>query len=186
MGMNVEIEEKYLKELAGGSRKAFEVLYMTYAPRVECFLRGLLKNDLEAEDITQDIFCKIWSNRETIVQIDSFKPYLFRMAKNAVYNHYSHLLVKENYIEIEKNKQDYEDLIEEKIHAEDLELLIVMSIEKMPSQRKKIFKMSRFEHLSNDEIAQQLNISKRTVESHISQAMSDLRKLLVLYVITFL
>ena len=69
-------------------------------------------------------------------------------------------------------------MIEEKIHAEDLELLIVMSIEK-------IFKMSRFEHLSNDEIAQQLNISKRTVESHISQAMSDLRKLLVLYVITF-
>lgn len=46
--------------------------------------------------------------------------------------------------------------------------------------------MSRFEHLSNDEIAQQLNISKRTVESHISQAMSDLRKLLVLYVITFM
>ena len=108
------------------------------------------------------------------------------MAKNAVYNHYSHLLVKENYIEIEKNKQDYEDLIEEKIHAEDLELLIVMSIEKMPPQRKKIFKMSRFEHLSNDEIAQQLNISKRTVESHISQAMSDLRKLLVMYVITFM
>ena len=167
MGMNVEIEEKYLKELAGGSRKAFEVLYMTYAPRVEYFLRGLLKNDLEAEDITQDIFYKIWSNRETIAQIDSFKSYLFRMAKNAVYNH-------------------YEDLIEEKIHAEDLELLIVMSIEKMPPQRKKIFKMSRFEHLSNDEIAQQLNISKRTVESHISQAMSDLRKLLVLYVITFM
>ena len=76
-------------------------------------------------------------------------------------------------------------MIEVKIHAEDLELLIVMSIEKMPPQRKKIFKMSRFEHLSNDEIAQQLNISKRTVESHISQAMSDLRKLLVLYVITF-
>ena len=76
-------------------------------------------------------------------------------------------------------------MIEEKIHAEDLELLIVMSIEKMPPQRKTIFKMSRFEHLSNDEIAQQLNISKRTVESHISQAMSDLRKLLVLYVITF-
>ena len=70
MGMNVEIEEKYLKELAGGSRKAFEVLYMTYAPRVEYFLRGLLKNDLEAEDITQDIFYKIWSNRETIAQID--------------------------------------------------------------------------------------------------------------------
>lgn len=95
MGMNVEIEEKYLKELAGGSRKAFEVLYMTYAPRVEYFLRGLLKNDLEAEDITQDIFYKIWSNRETITQIDSFKSYLFRMAKNAVYNHYSHLLVKD-------------------------------------------------------------------------------------------
>ena len=186
MGMNVEIEEKYLKELAGGSRKAFEVLYMTYAPRVEYFLRGLLKNDLEAEDITQDIFYKIWSNRETIAQIDSFKSYLFRMAKNAVYNHYSHLLVKENYIEIEKNKQNYEDLIEEKIHAEDLELLIVMSIEKMPPQRKKIFKMSRFEHLSNDEIAQQLNISKRTVASRISQERSDARKLLVLYVITFM
>ena len=61
-----------------------------------------------------------------------------------------------------------------------------MSIEKMPPQRKKIFKMSRLENLSNDEIATLLNISKRTVESHISQALADLRKLLVLYVITFL
>ena len=56
----------------------------------------------------------------------------------------------------------------------------------MPPQRKKIFKMSRLENLSNDEIATLLNISKRTVESHISQALADLRKLLVLYVITFL
>ncbi|WP_288205949.1 RNA polymerase sigma-70 factor [uncultured Parabacteroides sp.] len=184
--MDRGIEEKYLKELAKGSRKAFETIYMIYAPRVEYFLRGLLKNDLEAEDMTQDIFYKVWSNHETIAQVDSFKSYLFRMAKNAVYNHYSHLLIKENYIEIQKNIHPYEDLVEEKIHAEDLELLIIMSIEKMPPQRKKIFKMSRLENLSNDEIATLLNISKRTVESHISQALADLRKLLVLYVITFL
>lgn len=184
--MDRGIEEKYLKELAKGSRKAFETIYMIYAPRVEYFLRGLLKNDLEAEDMTQDIFYKVWSNHETIARVDSFKSYLFRMAKNAVYNHYSHLLIKENYIEIQKNIHPYEDLVEEKIHAEDLELLIIMSIEKMPPQRKKIFKMSRLENLSNDEIATLLNISKRTVESHISQALADLRKLLVLYVITFM
>ena len=71
--MDRGIEEKYLKELVKGSRKAFEAIYMIYAPRVEYFLRGLLKNDLEAEDITQDIFYKVWSNHETIAQVDSFK-----------------------------------------------------------------------------------------------------------------
>ena len=68
--------------------------------------------------------------------------------------------------------------MEERILAEELGLLLDIAVENMPPQRKQIFKMSRKEGLSNEEISLKLNINKRTVENHITQALADLRKVL--------
>ena len=68
--------------------------------------------------------------------------------------------------------------MEERILAEELGLLLDIAVENMPPQRKQIFKMSRKEGLSNEEISLKQNINKRTVENHITQALADLRKVL--------
>ena len=166
--MDINLESKYLEELGKGDHKAFDMLYIQYSPRLKHFLTGFIKNRDEASDMTQDIFYKIWTNRETISKVDSFKAYLFRMARNMIYDYYEHSLIEENYQQKEQRRPTYDDLIEEELYARELSLLIDIAVEKMPPQRRNIFIMSRKDGLSNEEIAQRLNISKRTVENHFA------------------
>lgn len=183
--MDINLESKYLKELGKGDRNAFDILYIQYSPRVKAFLAGFVKDKDEASDMTQDIFFKIWTNREVISKVDSFKAYLFRMARNMIYDYYEHNLVKETYSQKQQEKSPYTEIIEEELYAKELALLIDIAVEKMPQQRRTVFMMSRKEGLSNEEIARRLNINKRTVENHITQALSELRKIVYTILILF-
>ena len=146
--MDINLESKYLEELGKGDHKAFDMLYIQYSPRLKHFLTGFIKNRDEASDMTQDIFYKIWTNRETISKVDSFKAYLFRMARNMIYDYYEHSLIEENYQQKEQRRSTYDDLIEEELYARELSLLIDIAVEKMPPQRRNIFIMSRKDGLS--------------------------------------
>ena len=127
--------------------------------------------------MTQEVFYKVWANREMMREVKSYKAYLFTVARHRIYNHYEHNLVKEKYALSQLDRSDiYEP--EQDMFAKDLSLLIDLVISQMPEQRQRIFKMSRKEGFSSDEIASLLNINKRTVENHISNALSDLRKAL--------
>ena len=127
--------------------------------------------------MTQEVFYKVWANREMMREVKSCKAYLFTVARHMIYNHYEHNLVKEKYALSQLDRSDiYEP--EQDMFAKDLSLLIDLVISQMPEQRQRIFKMSRKEGFSSDEIASLLNINKRTVENHISNALSDLRKAL--------
>jgi len=175
--MSVERDKEYLRQMAKGSTAAFESLFRLYYPKLKNFLRSLLKNEDEACDIAQDIFIKIWNKRVIFSQVGSFESYLFRMAKNAVYDYFEHNLVKERYIFINAfNISELDQISEDKIFAKDLEVLISMALEKMPDKRKNVFFLSRRMGLSNEDIANRLNIDKRTVENHITNALSDIRK----------
>lgn len=177
---DIQLEDKYLKELGNGSHKAFDTLFLQYHPKVIQFLNGFVKDEETACDMAQEIFFKIWTNRSTISKVGSFKNYLFRMARNMVYDYFDHSLVKERYSQKQQETYiPYTDIIEEELYAQELSLLIDIAIEKMPAQRKRIFRMSRQEGLSNEEIARELDINKRTVENHITQALSDIRKIIV-------
>ena len=177
-------ERRYLEALARDDRSAFDALYLKYAAKTEEFLYRMLKDHSEAEDITQDIFLKIWRNRTSIGAVDAFGPYLFRMARNAVYARFDNRSVRENYARRASLLPEYE-LPASAIDSRDLLLLIRMVVEKMPEQRRRIFRMSREEGLSNDQIAEQLSISRRTVENQISRALAELRKLVKLILFFF-
>ena len=172
-------ERRYLEALARDDRSAFDALYLKYAAKTEEFLYRMLKDHSEAEDITQDIFLKIWRNRTSIGAVDAFGPYLFRMARNAVYDRFDNRSVRRASL-----LPEYE-LPDSAIDSRDLLLLIRMVVEKMPEQRRRIFRMSREEGLSNDQIAEQLSISRRTVENQISRALAELRKLVKLILFFF-
>lgn len=181
--MDISLESKYLKELGNGDHEAFDTLYIQYSPKVRHFLTGFVKDKDEASDMTQDIFFKIWNNRETISRVDSFQAYLFRMARNMIYDYYEHNLIKENYTLKQQGTSLYAEIIEEELYAKELAILIDIAIEKMPRQRRNIFLMSRKENLTNEEIARKLGISKRTVENHLTQALSDLRKIAYTFIL---
>ncbi|MBR5174371.1 MAG: RNA polymerase sigma-70 factor [Bacteroidales bacterium] len=172
-----------LKEISDGSHKAFDELYCRYAPLVKTFAYSLLKNSEESLDVCQTVFLKIWSNRKNIDSIYAFKPYLYVMVKNHILD-----LIEKTHTqsftdtgltdEMLSGVTDISALTKTEA-AEDL-LLCRIALESMPEKRRRVFYLSRKDHLTYQEIAEKEGISVKTVEYHISKALQELRKLVQL------
>lgn len=178
-------ENEYVKSLSKGDSKAFEILFLRYQPRLVAFFAGFVHDDEVARDMAQDIFFSLWTNRERLSAVCSFSSYLYRMARNTLYNYYDHSLVCEKYDAEQLFRPLVIENTEELLFARELQALIDLKVEQMPPQRRLIFRMSRVEGLDNDEIAISLNISKRTVENHLTAALSDLRRMLKMVLLLF-
>lgn len=151
-------------------------------PKVKTFAWQLLKSEEDAEDVAQDIFVKLWENPEVWEERDKLDSYLYTVVRNHIYNLLKHKNVEENYKEAAAQKMEWEELglptPDDDLQLKELELLIHLTVGRMPEQRRNIFWMSREQGLSSFEIAQKLNISVRTVEHHIYKALQDLKKII--------
>jgi DNA-directed RNA polymerase specialized sigma subunit, sigma24 homolog len=107
---------------------------------------------------------------------------MFTVARNAAL-HYLKDSLREMSTEVDEKIEDESASVVDNMYRDELEAMISAAVNKMPEQRRRVFVMSRIDGLSNYEIAKALNISKRTVETHISLALSELRKVLPLIII---
>ena len=171
------------KEIASGKHSAYRELFLTYYPKVKYFIAHFMKSDIVAEDLAQDIFFKIWENHEKLASVQSIDAYIYRMAKNTTLNYIEHQYVEKKYMEL--YEEDIGQNFEDELYAKETELLVQLTVNNMPPQRKKIYLMSREEGLKNDEIAEQLNISKKTVENHLNIALKEIRKAITLLALFF-
>lgn len=176
-------EQKHLKALARGDASAFSALFLQYFPKVKRYISNLLQNESEAEDLSQDIFARLWNNRSQTDEIENLNAYLHHTARNAVYQYIRRIILFREYSEkqsqaaiIDQNLIEMD--VEATYHAQELELLILATVDKMPPQRKRIYEMSRREGKNNEEIANILSISKRTVENHLTLALAEIRKVI--------
>ena len=86
--MNNPDDEQYLLDaLSRNDKKAFEKLFTTYYPKIKRFLTGFLDTQEEGEDLAQDVFVKLWQNRLSFAHVENLNAYLYRMAKNTLYDH---------------------------------------------------------------------------------------------------
>ena len=170
-------EHIILKKLRDGDSKALDILYLRYASKVRDFAFRLLKDRTDAEDVTHDIFLKIWEQRRGLGNILSFRGYLFRMTRNAVFNAYKHRQVEYKY-QAEATESPAAHQTDDRVSTADLLEMIDLAVRNMPEQRRRVFCMSRYENMSYNDIAEALNISPKTVQYHISGALAELRKLL--------
>lgn len=175
-----EEEQRLAQELATGSRKAFQEIFMRYYPKVRYFVLGLVKSEEDAEDLAQDIFAKLWTNRVAFAEVRNLGVYLFVLSRNMTYNYIEARQLRQEWLQEkpfdeEDGHSPYEDLI-----AKDLTLLVDLVVESLPPQRKTIYKLSREAGLSNAEIAEKLGLQKKTVENHLNLALKELRKVLLL------
>lgn len=164
--------------LSGGAAvHAFECIFHKYYPMVFGFIRGMLKDEGMAEDVAQNIFMKLWINRSRLSKDTSLRNYLCVMARNEALN-----ILKSkraSSIVLQPDVQEpkvHEPAVEDWYSFVETNARLHSDIESMPPQRRTIFKMSRYENLSNIEIAIRLNLSVRTVEKHIELALRDLRR----------
>ncbi len=170
-------DEALIKLLNASDRKAFEQLYDKYVGMVHGFLRSLLKNNEQVEDITQWCFMQLWEHRREMASDRNLPAWLYVLARNSAYKELRRQVTAENYIEHALNFKERFAL--ESSSSSDLQVIseeVVKVIENLPDSRKKIFKMRTIEGMSVNEIAQALGISPKTVETQIARAKSALRE----------
>jgi len=184
--LTLEKEKELVEELAKGSREAFRELYMFYYPKVRYFIFGLLKCDEETDDLTQEVFIKLWTNRERFNEVNSFGSYLYVLAKHTSLNFIEYKQIRSDNLNKQRPTEDDSTTPYEELVARDLQLLVDMVVENMPVQRRKIYRLSRESGMSNADIAEQLNLSKKTVENHLNMALKELKNAMSLLLILYL
>lgn len=164
------------------NRTDFEALFNVHYSRLCAYAYNFLKEQEGSEEVTQEVFFKLWINRHNIRIESSMESYLYRAVRNASLNLIKHISIREKYKEYNQQEIEYSEHLEsDPVNASELELKIRNSIDRLPEQRRKIFILSRYEQLKYKEIAAKLGISVKTVENQMGKALQFLRKELAEY-----
>jgi len=172
----ISIESKILKELKKGDHAAFEKIFERYSKQLFQFSLSYLKSEEAAEDIVQEVFIKIWNNRKELKTDTSFQSYLFTIALNSVRKYFNQLsrlneLKHDILFDSSGLKSDFDDRSDYQAMLDKLEELI----KQMPEKRREVFIKKKIEEKSLKEISEELNITTKTVEYHITEAMRFLK-----------
>jgi len=173
--MNREEEAVLFEKIKKGDENAFERLFHSHYSHLCLFAEHFVRNHAEAEEIVQDIFVRLWENKSRITIATSVKNYLFRSVKNRCLNFLQHKKIETRYAEkllaeAEQSTPDDTDIIESGLLHK-----IEETINSMPQKRQEIFRLSREEGLKYREISEKLDISLKTVETHMGLAIKTLR-----------
>ncbi len=163
-------------EFLKGNVKSFDLLHEKYSERLYGFAFKLLKNKEDSLDIVQETFLRIWQKRNELDENKSFKSFLFTISYNIIMDQLRKRLNDNNYLESLKKNFKLDQLISE--NAADFNILenqIQQFIGKLPLRRQEIYRLSREKGFSNKEIAENLNISVKSVETQISLAVKFLK-----------
>jgi RNA polymerase sigma-70 factor (ECF subfamily) len=160
--------------LQSGKIEDYEALFRQYYPQLVSYACKYLADVDVAREIVQDFFVRLFEKKDSIFIDTSIKSYLFRSVYNCCMNYINHRAIQEKHL---KNilADETDENLENEIHTVELQKKIFEIIEKLPVKCRRIFKMNRLEGMKNEEIARELNLSKRTVETQISKALKILR-----------
>lgn len=172
-----QIDERSLVlRLIDGDEDAFCELYASYKNRLIYFAMRFLKSREYAEDVFQDAFTVIWQGRRFINPDTSFSSYLYTIVRNRVLNQLRDLDNQDKLKEqILAQAVDYTEDTKHRIMADDLRHLIACAMQQLTVRQREVFRMSREEQMSHQEIADALGISINTVQEHISTSLRVLR-----------
>ncbi|MDR2120860.1 MAG: RNA polymerase sigma-70 factor [Tannerella sp.] len=171
-----ESKKTQLERLKRGDGKAFEAVYREHVGRVYGFLLSLLHDKFAAEDLTQNVFLKVWERRAGIDPDGHFEAYLFTIARHMLARESERRLKEECLKEALQACEDRtDDSAVQFVEVESLREYINILVEQFPPSRKQVFLLSRVHHLTNREIARRLSVSEKTVETHLYRALRFLK-----------
>jgi RNA polymerase sigma-70 factor, ECF subfamily len=168
-------------EIAGRIRMGdigqFESLFRSSYVSLVKYARTLINDRDTAEEIVQDLFVRLWQEREKIKIESSLNGYLFRSVHNKCLHYIEHRKVVERHAEeMSARKPDTTEDPSEILHYKELQARIAIILERLPERCGRIFCMSRFEGLKYNEIAEKLSVSVKTVEASMGRALKEFRK----------
>lgn len=163
--------------LKDSDQDAFDSLFRLYSPRVYRFSLGYLKSKVEAEEIVQDTFLKIWQSRSTLDPLQSFSGFLFTIAHNLILNRIRKLRRQAAMQDrLMAHVDASANTTEDSVMLRDLEQMRQNVLTELPLKRKMIFQLIREEELTYQQVADKLNISIKTVEAQMTEALKHFRK----------
>ncbi len=171
-----ESENVLVERLRNKDSRAFELIYKEYFQVLVSYGFRFVDTVEEAEEAVQEVFVKFWDKCETLAPDSSIKSYLYRSVHNTCLNLIKHQKVKDGYKQYVINYLEDSEKMEIEIREQDdLMMRITAEIEKLPPRCREIFRLSRFEGLKYQEIADHLDISVKTVEVQMGKALRVLR-----------
>ncbi|HVU94343.1 MAG TPA: RNA polymerase sigma-70 factor [Puia sp.] len=171
-------EKQLLRALTTGDRPAYTALYSRYLDSLFQYIFLFTGEKETAEEITQDVFLKIWEKRATLGELDSFKAYLFRAAKNQLINYINREKIRIRVTGRLGQRADTAPNNQDTAHQVDFrqaQALLREAIRALPPRRKQVFLLSTEENLSLDEIAARMGISKNVVKKQLYDAYGNVR-----------
>lgn len=168
------------EEVKNGNQKAFRKLFELYWDSMFTNAKSIVMDENIAKDIVQDIWLNLWQKRKNL-NIKYFEAYIFRSVKYGCFKY-----LRDNKFNATQTQalESLESLgapdIENQHSLDETQLVIEISLRALPPRCQQIFSLSRMEAVSNDEIASQLGISKRSVENQVSIALKSIRQNLIL------
>lgn len=170
-------DDRYLLDrIAVGDQHAFREIFNSWSGKVFGFALKLTHSKSLSEEIVQDVFMKIWINRESLEAIQSFPAYLFTLTRNHTFNNLKRIAIEEAArIKLGKKLTESNYDTEETINFRESERLLNQAISKLPPQQRLVYSLCQQEGLKYEEVAQRLNISRLTVKTHMQQALRSIK-----------
>jgi RNA polymerase sigma-70 factor (ECF subfamily) len=171
-------DRQLVSRLKVGDQKAFEEIFRKYREKVYYFAIRYYNSTEDAENVVQDVFIKLWNEREGLKEELSLNNYIYTITKNQLFNIQRKKINERAYRNYLIDYLVQTPNLENELIYADLKAGVDKIIDELPAQRKKVFIMSNFEGFSNKELASLLNLSVRTIEVHKSLALQTIRKAL--------
>lgn len=182
--LNIERELFYLISI--GDEAAFREVYELYKVKVYRISLKMTRSDQIAKDIVQDVFLNIWKNREGLMRVENPSSYLFTAVYRSIYQHFRKVAVERKFIKVKSDSVNFENNTEEAILGRERRTLISTAISKLPPQQQLVFKLTKEEGRTREEVAEYLNISPNTVRNHLTKALKSVQLYMDKFAIIFI
>lgn len=161
--------------------RAFEKLFTEFVRPLTLYALQFVKELSVAEDVVQDVFLYIYEKRESFPVGDHKDHYLYKLVRNRCLNRLEYQKIRNESNPCNKQSTVQQENPFELLSAIEFEHKYLLAVERLSPRCRKVFELSRFEGRTNQEIADELGVTKRTVETFITQALKKLRKSLKRY-----
>jgi RNA polymerase sigma-70 factor (ECF subfamily) len=168
-----------LADIATGDQEAFCKFFDAFKNKIYSFSYSFTKSQQVAEEITQDVFTRVWTNRESLIEIENIDAWLSTITRNLCFNYLKKLaLERKTKDELLKTQNYSDENVEQYLSYKEKANQLAEALDQLSPQQRLIFTLNRDKGLKNEEIADQLHLSPNTVKTHMVSALRKIRSIL--------